>query len=242
MISVVMPAYNEEAILGRTIDTVYDAMTQRDQPFEIVVVENGSTDATATLLDGIAEHKAELRAIHLAEANYGRALKEGLLAARGEQTVIFDVDYYDLDWMSAALTELDSSHCAVIVASKRGAGAVDHRSWHRRLITAVFSTVLRLLFGSKLPDTHGIKVLDRAAVAPYVAACSARHDLFDSELILRVQRAGLQVGHLPIEVIERRPPRSSVLRRVPRTLVGLVRLRWALWRTDEPVRSAATTP
>ena len=239
MISVVMPAFNEEAILGRTVDTVYDAMTERDEPFEIVVVENGSTDATATLLDALAVDKPQLRAIHLTEANYGRALKEGLLAAQGEQTVIFDVDYYDLDWMAAALTELDTRHCAVIVASKRGEGAIDHRAWHRRLITAVFSTVLRLLFGSKLPDTHGIKVLDRAAVAPYVAACSARHDLFDSELILRVQRAGLNVGHLPIEVIERRPPRSSVLRRVPRTLVGLVRLRIALSRRDEPVRTTA---
>jgi glycosyltransferase involved in cell wall biosynthesis len=239
MISVVMPAFNEEAILGLTIQTVYDAMTLRDQPFEIVLVENGSTDATATLVDGLADRLPELRAIHLAEANYGRALKEGLLAATGEQAVIFDVDYYDLDWMAAALTELDRGHAAVIVASKRGEGAVDHRAWHRRLITAVFSTVLRLLFGSKLPDTHGIKVLDRAAVAPYVAACSARHDLFDSELILRVQRAGLHVGHLPIEVIERRPPRSSVLRRVPRTLVGLVRLRIALSRRDEPVRTTA---
>ena len=240
MISVVMPAFNEEAILGVTIQSVYPAMTQRDQPFEIVLVENGSTDATATLVDDLAARLPELRAIHLAEANYGRALKEGLLAASGEQAVIFDVDYYDLDWMAAALSELESSHAAVIVASKRGEGAVDHRAWHRRLITTVFSTVLRLLFGSKLPDTHGIKVLDRAAVAPYVAACSARHDLFDSELILRVQRAGLNVGHLPIEVIERRPPRSSVLRRVPRTLVGLVRLRIALSRRDEPMRTTAT--
>lgn len=239
MISVVMPAFNEEAILGRTIDAVHNAMTERDQPFEIVVVENGSTDATPGLLDTYAERLGALRPIHLAEANYGRALKEGLLAATGDVAVIFDVDYYDFGWMADALTELGRSHAAVIVASKRGDGAVDHRAWHRRLITAVFSTVLRLLFGSKLPDTHGIKVLDRAAVAPYVAACSARHDLFDSELILRVQRAGLAVGHLPIEVIERRPPRSSVLRRVPRTLVGLVRLRIALWRSAEPVRTTA---
>jgi len=237
VISVVMPAFNEEAILGKTLQSVYDAMTQRDEPFEVVVVENGSTDATPRLLDEVAAAKPELRAIHLAEANYGRALKEGLLATQGELAVIFDVDYYDLDWMAAALIELERGHSAVIVASKRGEGAVDHRAWHRRLITAVFSNVLRLLFGSKLPDTHGIKVLDRAAVAPYVSACSARHDLFDSELILRVQRAGLQVGHLPIEVIERRPPRSSVLRRVPRTLVGLVRLRLALWRSDQPVRT-----
>jgi glycosyltransferase involved in cell wall biosynthesis len=238
MISVVMPAFNEELILEQTVQTVCAGLAARGADFEILVVENGSTDATGRLVDELATRLPAVRALHRPDANYGGALKAGLLAATGDRAVIFDVDYYDLDWMDAAHKQLDQpAGPAIVVASKRGEGAVDHRSWHRRLITATFSAVLRALFGTKLPDTHGIKVLDRTSVVRHVAACSARHDLFDSELVLRVQRAGLVVDHLPIEVIERRPPRSSVLRRVPRTLVGLARLRWALWR-DQSVRAA----
>ena len=65
---------------------------------------------------------------------------------------------------------------------------------------------------------------------PLARACHNGTDLFDTELILRAERAGLVTVELPVVVVERRPPRSSIWRRVPRTLVGLLRLRIQLWR------------
>jgi hypothetical protein len=70
----------------------------------------------------------------------------------------------------------------------------------------------------------------RAAVEPYARVCKFGQDLFDTELILRVERAGLHTAEIPVEVRELRPARSSFLSRVPRTLRGLCKLRWALWR------------
>jgi hypothetical protein len=60
--------------------------------------------------------------------------------------------------------------------------------------------------------------------------CRFGKDLFDTELILRAERAGLHTAEIPVTVVERRPARTSILRRVPRTLSGLVKLRVALWR------------
>jgi len=72
--------------------------------------------------------------------------------------------------------------------------------------------------------------LRRDAVEPLARRSRFGADLFDTELVLRAERAGLATLELPVAVEERRPPRTPIWRRVPRTLVGLVRLRIALWR------------
>jgi hypothetical protein len=155
-----------------------------------------------------------------------------VLAARGAVVVTFDVDYYDLGFLAAALgrIERDVEPADLVVASKRAAGAHDRRPWPRRFVTAAFSRLLRLGFGLRVSDTHGMKVLRRPTVEPLARRCRFGDDLFDTELVLRAERAGLVTVELPVAVEERRPPRTPIWRRVPRTLVGLVRLRIALWR------------
>jgi hypothetical protein len=117
-----------------------------------------------------------------------------------------------------------------VVGSKRGEGATDDRSALRKLATAVFSTTLRVGFGLHVSDTHGIKAMRRDAVEPFARACQSGQDLFDTELILRVERAGLRTAEIPVGVTELRPARTSIVKRVPRTLLGLVRLRIVLHR------------
>ena len=72
--------------------------------------------------------------------------------------------------------------------------------------------------------------MDRDAVAPLARRCRNGRDLFDTELILRADRAGLTVTELPVTVVERRPSRTPIAGRALRTIVGLVRLRMLLWR------------
>ena len=230
-VSIVMPAFNEESILATSVKSVVEGLRARDEHFELIVVENGSTDATLALAREIAGELPEVRVEHRAEADYGRALRSGLLAATGEAVVNFDADYYDLDFLEAAVDQvLAPGGPAVVVGSKRGEGATDTRSALRKLATAVFATILRVAFRLRVSDTHGIKAMRRAAVEPYAQVCTFGQDLFDTELILRVERAGLQTAEIPVVVHELRPARSSFLSRVPRTLRGLCRLRYALWK------------
>lgn len=225
-----MPAYNEALYLEAAVSTVRDGLLARARQFELVVVENGSDDGTQAIMERLVSAHAELRGLSLSEADYGSALRHGFAAAAGDQLVVFDVDHVDLEFMDAALEQLASpEHPAIVLGSKRGPGAVDRRPWHRRVITSVFTKLIRALFGRGIADTHGIKALDRRSIEPLAAVCRSRFDLFDSELVLRAARAGLLVDWLPIEVSELRAPRSPILARVPRTLIGLVRLRWFLW-------------
>lgn len=230
-----MPAHNEEAFLAPAVREVVEAMRGRGEPFEVVIVENGSTDATPTIARQLEEELPEARALTLDGADYGGALRTGFLEANGDLVAIFDVDYYDFEFLASAVSVLNQPDGPdIVVGAKRGAGAVDTRAWARRTVTAVFSVVLRVGFGLQVADTHGIKVVRRAPLKDLAASCRYGTDIFDTELILRAERAGLRVTAIPVTVEERRPSRSSIARRIPRTLLALTRLRLALWRERRP--------
>jgi hypothetical protein len=234
-LTVVLPAHNEAAMLEEAVREVVDGLRERGRPFEVVVVENGSSDDTAAIAIRLAGENPELRALSLPEPDYGRALRAGLLAAVGDVVVNFDVDFCDLDFLDRAVPMVEApGGPAVVVGSKRIAGSDDTRGWQRRLVTGVFSTLLRVGFGLSVSDTHGVKAMRREAVAPLARHCRFGQDLFDTELILRSERAGQRTGEIPVEVVEKRPARSSIRARIPRTVKGLVALRLALWRERLP--------
>lgn len=241
-LSVVMPAHNEEALLDPSVRAVVDGLRSRKGSFEVVVVENGSTDATSDVAKALEHDLPEVRVLSLPVADYGQALRAGFIAARGDLVVNFDVDFVDLTFLDRALPlAAGPDGAAVVVGSKRLAGARDGRNPGRRLVTAVFSALLRYGFGLKVSDTHGMKLLRRQPLVPVVDACRFGADLFDTELVLRAERSGLLCEEVPIVVKELRPSRTPIARRVPRTVVGLVRLRLALAQDRRPAK-ARTDP
>lgn len=234
MLSVVIPVFNEAELVSETVETVTVFLRSNAETFEVRVVENGSTDDTLAIAQSLTASIPELRIQHLDAPDYGAALRAGLLEAQGDVVVNFDVDYYDFDFLMravAAVRSTDAGAPDIVVGSKRAPGAADTRAWYRRLVTWTFTTLLRIVFGMRVSDTHGIKALRRLTVTPIAQRCLFGKDLFDTELVLRSERANLIVSEIPVAVIERRPSRTSIFRRVPRTLLGLLRLRVALWRS-----------
>jgi glycosyltransferase involved in cell wall biosynthesis len=232
-VSVVMPAYNEAGYLETAVRDVTDELRAWQRPFELHVVENGSTDGTLALAHSLRSAFPELRVHSLPLPDYGEGLRTGLLASSGDVAVTFDVDNYDVAFLKQALVMLTSDAAdapAIVIGSKRGPGARDARPWPRRIVTAVFSMILRVGFRLGVSDTHGMKAMRREPLDPLVRRCRFGSDLFDTELVIRAERAGFGVVELPVAVEERRPSRTPIWRRVPRTLVGLVRLRLTLWR------------
>jgi glycosyltransferase involved in cell wall biosynthesis len=230
VISVVMPAHDEEAFIAAAVRDVAEGMRSRGE-FEVLVVENGSSDNTADVAKALIDEVPELRVLSLGAADYGKALRMGFLAARGELAAFFDVDYYDLGFLDRAVALMEApGGPAVVVGSKRGEGALDTRPWPRRMVTLVFSTILKVGFGLSVSDTHGMKMLRRQPLIPLAEACRFGTDLFDTELILRAERAGLKAGEVPVIVQELRPSRSSIAKRIPRTIANLVKLRLYLWK------------
>ena len=163
MLSIVIPAHNEADYLAATVRELTTAARVLDDALEVIVVENGSTDATLTLARDLEAELPEVSVRTRTIADYGAALREGLLAARGEITVTYDVDYFDLDFARRAIDVLERDpRTAVVVGSKRAPGARDTRPWSRRVVTAVFTTLVRTGFGLGVSDTCLLYTSDAA--------------------------------------------------------------------------------
>lgn len=239
-VSVVFPAHEEEDYLSAAVSSVAQALRQRGIRFEVIIVENGSSDRTLAIADEAAAMLPEVQTLTLDRADYGAALRAGFLASTGDAVASFNVDFYDVDFLDRSLTLLEEG-ADLVIGTKRGPEANDQRSWVRRMVTGVFVKTLQLGFGLKMSDTHGIKVARRRRLRPLVEACRLGTDLFDTELVLRAERADLRLVEVGVNVEELRPPRSSIARRSARTLVNLVRLRRVL-REDGHSPEFATPP
>jgi hypothetical protein len=229
-VSIVLPAHNEAELLEGAVRDLVKAMRDRGEVFEIVIVENGSTDGTRELAARIASDTAEVKALSLDVADYGAAVAKGFAVAGGAIVVHFDVDYVDLGFLEKGITIIDSGVAGIVLASKRMSGATDRRPFSRRILTAGFTIAMRALLKMSVTDTHGMKVLSRAQCAEPAGACTMTGGLYDVELVLRASRAGVRIAELPADVCEVRPPRTPVWQRSIESATGLLQLRILLWR------------
>ncbi len=223
-ISIIIPVYNEEAILRAAVVDLVDRLSALSWPYELVVAENGSTDRTVEVAANLAERFGQLVCEHTDEPNYGKALRKGILCARGDIVICDEIDLCDTDFYERAIAVLQDPSVDFVVGSKVMEGARDERPFFRRLGTIVINGMLRVTLGFKGTDTHGLKAFRRESVQPIARACLVDRDLFASELVIRAVRAGLGVQEIPVRVLEKRPPTIGLARRVPNVLKGLARL------------------
>ncbi len=231
-LSFVLPAYNEVGLLGSTITNLITGLDARRASYEILIVENGSIDGTLRLARLLPAHLDHVRVLPLPRGNYGAALIAGFRASRGALVVNFDVDYYDLGFLDAAIEILEHEGADIVLASKRAHDARDRRPRVRRLLTYGFTTLLRAVVDLPVSDAHGMKAMRRTVLAPTVEACRLRASMYDVELVCRAARAGVSIAELPATVAERRPPRSSVIIRSFEGLCSTARLWFILRRED----------
>jgi dolichyl-phosphate beta-glucosyltransferase len=233
-LSIVIPCHNEEKLLPGVLATLAAWCPSRPGGVEVLLVENGSVDRTpevaqAAAREGVAG--AAVRVLVLPVGDYGAAVRAGLAASTGSLAAVLDCDMVDPAFVDRSCALLDDdAGLGGVLASKRVAGSADERSLYRRLGTLIFSVLVRAITGSSLSDTHGNKVLRGIPARERVEEVREDGSLFDTELLVRMERDGWRFAELPTTIEESRPPRSSYLSRVPGTLKGLVRLRRRLGR------------
>jgi glycosyltransferase involved in cell wall biosynthesis len=233
-LSIVLPAHNEVTLLGSTVTNLISGLASKKLNYEIVIVENGSSDATLLLARRLEDEVAGVRVLSQPVGNYGAALEAGIRAARGPVVATFDVDYYDLAFLDRALKLLATTDAGVVIASKLAPGADDQRALARRATTFVHMFVLRHLLGLRVSDVHGMKVIRREQLLPVIESTQLRDSSFDVEYVLRAQRAGIVIEVLPAIVVELRPARTPVAQRALRAFADVLRLRRLLGKAPTP--------
>jgi glycosyltransferase involved in cell wall biosynthesis len=225
MISIVIPVFDEARIVREAAIDLCRKLDELGWEYELILAENGSRDRTLQILEELSAERPRVRFLHEEQANYGRALKRGILEARGETVICDEIDLCDVGFYQRALPIL-ASGADMVIGSKAMKGANDERPFVRRIATRVITLLLRAATGFRGTDTHGLKAFRRERLVEVARACVVERDLFASELVIRAQRMGRDVREIPIALHEKRPPSTALLRRVPRVLKGLLKLGW----------------
>jgi glycosyltransferase involved in cell wall biosynthesis len=228
--SFVIPVYNEEGLLQSAIHDLIVRLAEElpSLRYEILITENGSTDDTLELAYKLERKHPEVRVLHSPEPNYGRALRRGILEARGSFVLCDEIDICDVGFHARALSILQANQADMVVGSKAHRDAVDQRPLFRRMGTTVLNGLLRVALDFHGTDTHGLKAFRRETLIPVASRCIVDKDLFASEFVIRAERSGCRLVEVPIVIAEKRPPTINLVRRVPHVLKNLARLTWAI--------------
>jgi glycosyltransferase involved in cell wall biosynthesis len=232
-ISIVIPIYNEQGILHAAVVDLRERLKPFGWPYEVILAENGSKDDTVEIGHELARKYADpadgqIKIISLGEPNYGKAMKQGILLARGELVICDEIDLCDADFHRRAVDILETGEADMVIGSKLLAGAEDDRPIFRHIASQAYTGMLRLVLGFRGTDTHGLKAFRRLALLDTVRACLVDKDVFASEFVIRADRGGVKIKEIPIRVIEKRPPSINLFKRVPNVMKSMAKLTYAI--------------
>lgn len=200
-VTIVVPAWNEAARIEHTLDELLDGSTSSAiGPLEVVVVDDGSVDDTALLVERRARSDGRLRLVRTAHRGKGAASREGFAAGTGELVVLVDAD---LPTPVAELHELvvGMGGADLVVGSRRlDPSRVEvAQPVGRRVGAATFRGVVRSTGLASVSDPQcGVKVLRRSTMEAVVSCCASPRFAFDLELIELTRRSGLVVVERPV--------------------------------------------
>jgi dolichyl-phosphate beta-glucosyltransferase len=200
-LSVVIPAYNEEYRLPRTLEQIFAFLREQSYASEVLVIENGSSDRTYEISREFAERHENLHVFKEERRGKGNAVKRGMLEAHGEYRFLCDADLsmpiaQINRFLPPQLTNLD-----IAIGSREATGAVRyHEPEFRHLGGRLINLAIRLLILPGLQDTQcGFKCF-RAEVADKIFPCQSISGWsFDIEVLFVARKYGYQIVEVPID-------------------------------------------
>ena len=200
LLSIIIPAYNEEERLPNTLEQVFEFLKEQEYLAEVLVVENGSQDKTYQIAQTYAQQYPHLHVLQETSPGKGQAVKRGMLAARGQYRFMCDADLSmpiaEINaFIPPALLDFD-----IAIASREAPGSVrynepQYRHWGGRAI----NLMIRLLALPGLHDTQcGFKCFHGAVADDIFAYQTLSGWSFDIELLYMARRRGYRIREIPI--------------------------------------------
>jgi glycosyltransferase involved in cell wall biosynthesis len=210
-VSLVVPVHNEAARMWSNAVALRRHMKRIGEPFEMIIVENGSVDDTPIVAEALSTRFREIKCLTLPEASLGDALKLGIGVATGEKILYYPLDLsIGLDFIPKSIRLLEKYD--LVVASKRL--GEDHRPLLRRLTSITYHRLVRLLYGTQLSDTTCAKAYRKSAVSSLLGGLTGASRVFETELLVEAERRGMRIIEVPVSVVERRRSRETLLKKV----------------------------
>jgi glycosyltransferase involved in cell wall biosynthesis len=199
-LSIVIPAHNEEVRLPVTLQQVKDFAARQDYPLEVILVENGSRDRTLQIAQDFTRDFPQLRVLRSELSGKGRAVRMGMLEARGEYRFMCDADFsMPVEEINCFLPPVLSGY-DVAIASREAHGAVRYdEPAYRHLVGRVYNTMIHLLALPGLNDTQcGFKCFRGQVAEELFPLQTLTGWSFDVEVLYIARRLNYQIVEVPI--------------------------------------------
>jgi len=238
VLSIVIPAYNEERRLPRYLKSIIEYLRERAYPAEILVVDDGSEDSTVSAVASFASDFPDLRVVRNLHMGKAVAVTTGMLQARGRYVLFCDADgATPIEELDKLLPHLESGY-DVVIGSREGATARRFdEPWYRHLMGRVFNLITQLLAVRGIQDTQcGFKAFRRSAAQDIFrglrlyqpgenAVAGAMVTGFDVEVLFLAQKLGYSIKEVPVHWYYSDESKVNPLRDSLRNLGDVLRVR-----------------
>ncbi|HEY4494666.1 MAG TPA: dolichyl-phosphate beta-glucosyltransferase [Candidatus Paceibacterota bacterium] len=201
-LSIIIPCYNEEKRLGKTLSRIHDFMSSQSYSYEVIVVDNGSKDKTAEIANSFQNKIPTLKVILRKSHGKGWAVKQGMLEAVGEYRLFTDADNStDISQVDKLISYAKSGYDVVISSRKaKGAVLVPPQPFHRIWLGNIFAfTVRHLLPLGDIKDTqNGFKLFTAESATKIFRHQSIYYWAFDVEILTLAKAFGYKIVEVPI--------------------------------------------
>jgi putative flippase GtrA len=227
-IDIVVPVYNEQAGLERSIRRLHDFLTA-NMPYvwRIVIADNASTDATLAIARGLAFELSDTVVLHVEAKGRGRALRSAWSTSDAEILCYMDVDLStDLRALLPLVSGLISGHSDLAIGTRLAPGSRVMRGRRRELISRAYNRLLRISLGARFSDAQcGFKAIHADAARRLLATVEDQAWFFDTELLMAAQRQGLRIHEVAVDWADDPDSRVDIVSTALADLRGVVRLR-----------------
>ena len=227
-LSVVIPAYNEEARISRTVREVVAYLAARSYPWEVIVADDGSSDRTAQLVAEASGDDPRVRVIPLEHRGKGWAVRNGMLAACGEYRLLCDADLSVPIEQVERLLPGSVENVDIAVGSREAAGAARYGEPGRRhLMGRVFNALVRGLAAPGVADSQcGFKCFRSLAADKLFSLSTLDGFSFDVEVLFLARRSGMTIAEIGVDWHYRDHSKVRPFRDALSMAVDLLRIRW----------------
>jgi dolichyl-phosphate beta-glucosyltransferase len=231
VLSIVIPCYNEEQRLPRTIEQIHRYLDGRNASYELVLVDDGSADGTRLIMDAAVERHTAVRIEALPHnRGKGRALAVGVQAAAGDEILLTDADLStpieELDKLQAALN--NGAGIAIGSRALRASRVEISQPIYRMLMGKAFNLIVQAVLLPGIWDTQCGFKLFRADVAHKVFAGLTTDGFgYDPEVLFRARRQGVKIVEVPVVWRNSTPTKVSPIRSSLDMLKHVLRVRFS---------------
>jgi glycosyltransferase involved in cell wall biosynthesis len=221
-LSIFFPAYNEEGIIEQTVRKAVMAARGITQDFEVIVVDDGSADSTARLVEDITREEPNVRLVrHGVNRGYGAALRSGFASATKDLVFFSDADgQFHLDELPETLAQARSAPVVAGYRIKRS------DPWHRLFIARTYRLIVFAVFGLRVRDIDcAWKLFRREALEGLVLESNGA--FISSELLIKLRRRGVPIREVGVHHYPRTTgvSKGATPKVILKTIRDIVRLR-----------------